>query len=175
MVKSKSDYDRRSDDTRFHKWDRLISGHGSNKENKMGIILAIGIIVCSVLFTISYIKNPTILPQAGSNSYEDGLSINYNSDLRSYVVSFSNKYNDTSAMMVQVSIIYDQMIPNQVLVFDRNIKTFPSIVSFRPSVINSKHIVSVTLSKPSGNYTYIYDSIPWQEGTRNNDILSSLI
>lgn len=162
MVKAKTDYERRMDDSRFKHFDAALDpSHGQ----KQYYILMLGILIVGGLFAssiaMSYLNTPTTQTTA---LYENGLNISYSPNEKLFYVSFTNPNNDTISLSTIIQIPFDstQSATNYIPVYTYSTSKFPLNITYIPSqkVSNLNHIVLVTLVKETGNYTYTYSAIP---------------
>ena len=167
MVKSKDDYNRRIDDSRFKKFDQLIDPSYGDKQY---IILIIGIIVASpLLIGPLIIKTITLSPETEviENQYEKGLNMTYIPKDKIFSVSFTNPSEDTLSMVTIVKIPFDMQTstPTYMTVYESTTSKFPSTINYTPSekVSDINHFIMVTLIKESGNYSYVYTAVPRAE------------
>lgn len=167
MVKSKDDYERRQDDSRFKKFDQLIDPTSNDKQY---IILVIGIslmfCLLSAPFLLKLVSEPDPVALT-NNEYEKGLNISYIPKDKVVSISFTNPNNDTLAMATSIKIPFDTQtaIPTYMTVYESTATKFPSTINYTPSekISEINHFVMVTLIKESGNYSYVYTVSPQTE------------
>lgn len=156
MRRPKSDLEISEDEARFKKYDdQLSSNITSNKQFK---ILVIGIIVLLGMFSFNYIStiaSPTPI------KYELGLNISYEPQNSQYLVEYTNPNSTTNSMKVIITTPLDDKM--YVTNFEHEERNFPTNVTYTPYDKQLPHIVSVMLSKNTGNYTYMYASRPVEE------------
>jgi hypothetical protein len=162
MVKAKTNYDKRMDDSRFENFDKVLDpSYGQKQFN----ILIIGIIViCCILFittTLNYLE-PT--KHIEPSLYEDGLNISYIPSDKLFHITFSNPKVDTLGMSTIIKAPLDSTTSpaTYITVYEYSTTEFPANITYYPSIKASSatHTVLITLLKSSGNYTYTYSIIP---------------
>ena len=156
MVKGYDNYPERRNDDRFKKFDAIITNNDNSK--KVTIILEIGIIICAVIFGISQLLQAVqpIPPQ-----YDLGLNISYDPQSSSYYINYTNPNQTTTSMDVIIKIIYSTTPTSAYsTVYSTSINKFPSNISYIPSNKDMSHIITVTLTKSSGNYSYFFTNTP---------------
>lgn len=166
MVKVKDDYDKRMDDSRFTKFDKVLDpAYGQKQFN----ILIIGLLfIGSILFittATNYIGSSN--QTANATLYEDGLNMVYVPEERLFHISFTNPHNDTTSLSTLIQIPFDSQSQSTsyLSVYEYSISKFPINITYSPSssVAELNHIVTITLIKETGNYTYTYSIIPETE------------
>lgn len=172
MVKSKDDYDKRTNDSRFEKFDRILDPSYGKKQY---YILLAGLIIMGVILSIttstSYLNTSS---QPAESLYENGLNISYTPNEKMFHILFSNPENDTITATTSIKIPFDSqsstfdssstMTP-YLTVYEYSTSKFPMNVTYAPpsKVSTLNHIVLVTLIKNTGNYTYTYTVTPDME------------
>lgn len=164
MVKAKSDYDKRMDDSRFTKFDKVLDPAYGQKQY---YILVIGLILICTMLII-----PVILTYVNSSHqseveliYEDGLNISYTPSEKLMYITFTNPNNDTLRLITLIQVPYDinsQSNLRYIPAYEYSTSKFPVNITYSPSpkIANLQHITLVTLIKETGNYTYTYSVIP---------------
>jgi hypothetical protein len=162
MVKAKNDYDRRMDDSRFKNFDKVLDPSYGQKQY---YILIAGLFIICIIFAATTIFNALNAPTASSQQvlYEEGLNISYMPEYKIFSITYSNPKNDVSSIITSIKVPYDTYTSDPYLkVYDYSTSKFPANITYTPSqkVSNLNHIVTVTLIKEAGNYTYAYSTIP---------------
>lgn len=164
MVKSKEDYDKRMDDSRFKNFDKVLDPAYGQKQYY--ILMAGLILMCVLLATPVILTYINASEQSEVSSiYENGLNISYEPSEKSMYIIFSNPNNDTLKLVTLIQVPYDaasQTNLRYIQVYDYSTSKFPINITYTPSpkIANLQHIVLVTLVKETGNYTYTYSVIP---------------
>jgi hypothetical protein len=161
MVKSKDDYDKRMDDSRFKNFDKVLDPSYGQKQYQ---ILIVGLLLVCTVFAVTTIFNTLNTPKESAQQlYDDGLNITYIPEIKSFSITFSNPKSDSLLLMTSIKIPFDTSTADPYLnVYQYSTSEFPANITYVPSqkVTNINHIVTVTLMKKTGNYTYIYSVIP---------------
>ena len=163
MIKAKSDYDRRMDDSRFEKFDKAVDP--SNNQKQYYILIAGIILLCGFFAITTSINYMNTSAQPGDiTNYEKGLNISYNPDDKLFYILFSNPNNDTYNLATNIKIPFDSQsatVP-YLTVYEYSTSNFPANITYAPAskASNIAHTVTVTLVKSTGNYTYAYSIIP---------------
>lgn len=163
MVKAKSDYDKRMDDSRFKNFDKVLDPSYGQKQY---YILVIGLCVLGVMLVAS-IATPYMNPSSTETPvlYEEGLNISYIPSEKIISITFSNPNHDTSALVADIQVPFDTTMvqpTKYISAYAYTTTEFPVNISYSPSqkISNINHITLVTLVKETGNYTYTYSVIP---------------
>jgi len=164
MVKAKDDYDKRMDDSRFAKFDKVLDPTYGQKQFN---ILIIGLLfIGSLIFVTTAVNYIGISSQNVTNTtlYEEGLIMSYSPEEKLFHISFTNPHNDTTSLSALIKIPFDSQSPTNpyLSVYDYSTSTFPVNITYAPAakVLNVNYISIVTLVKETGNYTYTYIVIP---------------
>lgn len=161
MVKAKDDYKRRMDDSRFKNFDKVLDPSYGQKQY---YILIIGLLIVCSLFMVTTILNTLNAPKESVQQlYEDGLNISYIPEVKSFSITFTNPKIDSLSLIASIKIPFDTSTADPYLnVYQYSTSEFPANITYTPSqkVANLNHIVTITLIKETGNYTYIYSTIP---------------
>lgn len=162
MVKKMDDYNNRMDDRRFEKFDRAITGNENDK--KFATIITIGLII-SFLWLVGSLflesQKPPVM------KYDYGLNISYSPESSSYFIDYTNPNNTATSLIVDIKIPLGKDYQS---VYSREVKEFPTNISYRPSNSDYNHIVSVNIIKQSGNYTYFYSNVPSDDDKMYNGL-----
>lgn len=163
MVKAKSDYDRRMDDSRFEKFDKAVDP--SNNQKQYYILIAGIILLCGFFAITTSINYMNTSAQPGdTTSFEKGLNISYKPDEKIFSITFSNPDNDTTHLITDIKIPFDTQSTTMpyLTVYEYSTSEFPVNITYTPAPKSSNigHSVTVTLVKSTGNYTYTYSIIP---------------
>jgi hypothetical protein len=156
MVKKMDNYSQRSSDKRFEKFDRLIEPN--NNDKKITTIITIGVIVSLILMASSLI---TESQKPAALKYAQGLNISYSPENSLYYIDYSNPYNDTKSISIDVRVPLSST--EYISVYNTQITKFPSNTSYKPSNTDILHTVSVNIIKQDGNYTYFFTNTPMEE------------
>jgi hypothetical protein len=162
MVKSKEDYSRRMNEDRFKNFDKAIDTTSGQKQY---FVLLVGLVVIGIVFVATSSINlmTTVNNHTESNLYEDGLNISYIPSDKMFHIDFSNPQSDTMTLMTLIQVPFDPQTGSAYLkVYEYSTNKFPVNITYIPSQKSSNlnHIVTVTLIKETGNYTYAYSVIP---------------
>lgn len=164
MVKANdNNYDKRIDDSRFKKFDKVLD---PSRGQKQFYILLIGILVIGGIFLISTSMNylDTSIQSADPVLYEKGLNMSYSPNEKLILISFSNPNNDTSKLLTVIQVPFDttQTAIRYIPVYEYSSSDFPLNITYAPSqkISNINHVILITLIKETGNYTYTYSVIP---------------
>jgi hypothetical protein len=158
-MKKMDDYAARMDDSRFSKYDKMIAP--DNSENKVTIILTIGLIVLAMYMVGSFYldMNKPVPPK-----YEYGLNITYDPQVSWYIVDYTNPNKTATNLTVDVSVPYGlngEYIP---VYKSASVTTeYPVNISYMPYDKSYEHVITVVINKPTGNFTYFYRSNPGDE------------
>lgn len=164
MIKEKENYDKRTDDSRFKRFDKLIDPAYGKKQYY--ILMAGLVLMCIMLATPLILTSINASSQAEvSMIYENGLNISYEPSEKLMYITFSNPNTDTLKLTTLIQVPYDaasQANLRYIQVYDYSTSKFPVNITYLPSpkIANLQHIVLVTLVKETGNYTYTYSVIP---------------
>src|SRR5512138_1717663 len=106
MVKSKDDYERRKDDSRFKNFDKVLDPTYGQRQY---YILILGIIVvCGMLVASALLNSMSASKEADTKVlYEDGLNISYVPEDKVFSVTFDNPKQDTIAVSTLVQVPFD--------------------------------------------------------------------
>lgn len=164
MVKAKSDYNRRMDDSRFEKFDKALDPSNNQKQY---YILVAGIVLLCGFFAITTSLNymdTTNQPGGDTPNFEKGLNISYTPDNKMFSIKFDNPNNDTMNLNTNIKIPFDTESATMpyLTVYEYSTSEFPANITYLPAPKSSNiaHTVTVTLVKYTGNYTYAYSIIP---------------
>lgn len=162
MVRSKEDYDKQMDDSRFKRFDKVLDPSYGRKQY---YILIAGIIIVCILFAVTTISNSLGSQEETTDiPYEKGLNISYIAKDKIISISFTNPNTDTSSVSTLIQVPFDTQsaIPSYLTVYEYSSSTFPINISYTPStkISNINHYVTITLIKETGNYTYAYSVVP---------------
>lgn len=165
MVKSKDDYDRRSDDSRFKNFDKVLDPSYGQKQY---YILIVGILIVCSMFIISAILTSIIAKDTETDIlYEEGLNISYIAEDKIFSIQFTNPKSDTLMLSTVIKTPFDtqSVNPSYLTVYEYSSSKFPTTINYTPStkIATINHFVTVTLLKETGNYTYTYSAIPETE------------
>lgn len=164
MVKSKEDYDRRQDDSRFKNFDKVLDPSYGQKQY---YILIVGII-----FVLAMLITPLVLTSINASDqkavesiYEDGLNISYTPSEKLFHIDYTDPNHNTLNLITLIQVPYDaasQTNLRYIPVYEYSTSKFPTNITYSPSpkISNFNHIVLVTLVKETGNYTYTYSVLP---------------
>lgn len=161
------DYSTRTDESRFKKWDDLISPSSDNSK-KMSIILIIGSIISIAMLGSSLI---TEFGKEEPLKYDYGLNISYDAQSSHYYIDFTNPNQTVSSLLVNIKIPYTTSTTSTyTTVYETSSSSFPSNISYKPYDKTMEHIITVTLVKPSGNYTCFFTNNPGDDDKIYNGI-----
>jgi hypothetical protein len=164
MVRAKPDLDKRSDDSRFRKFDELISGE---RDRKASIILIVGTVILSIWLVASlFIGNASIIKPA-PQKYDYGLNITYDPESSMYIVDYTNPNHTAQRLYTDIKI---PLASDYISVFTNETSVFPANITYTPSDKMIMHTVSVMIVKPTGNYTYLFSNTPDEEEKMWNNI-----
>jgi hypothetical protein len=156
MVKNMDDYNNRHDESRFAKWDKMITSSDNNK--KVSAILIIGSIICLIMLSSSFIIN---MGKPTPQKYDYGLNISYEPQSSFYYIDFTNPNNTVSSMYVSIKIPYStETASTYTTIYETSTSTFPTNISYKPYSKNMEHIITTTLTKNNSNYTYFFTNTP---------------
>lgn len=162
MVKSKTDYDKRMDDSRFENFDKVLDPSYGQKQ--FNILIAGIIVICCILFVTTALNYIEPAKQAESSLYEDGLNISYIPHDKLFHITFTNPKSDTTGISTIIKVPLDSMASpiTYITVYEYSTTKFPANITYAPSskASSATHTVLITLLKPSGNYTYTYSIVP---------------
>lgn len=156
MVRNMDDYESRSRDDRFKKWDDIISSSDNNR--KVSTILVIGTIVCLVMLGSSAIMN---IGKPTPQKYDYGLNISYDPQSSLYYIDYTNPNNTVSSLYTNIKIPYStETTSTYTTVYETSTSTFPANISYKPYSKDMEHIITITLTKSNSNYTYFFTNTP---------------
>jgi len=113
----------------------------------------------AVIFCATFMFTQVLFSGAAHlQTYGDGLTIQYKSDASQFDIEFTN--TDADVMNMVVAIYLDYNTNNPTSIYESEYTSFPVHVTYSPYVKDSEHTVSVTLTRPTGKYSYIYSMIP---------------
>ena len=152
------DYTNRMSDKRFEKFDRLISIEAINSEKKISYILTIGVIILLAgLGITTYMDMGKPLPP----KYDYGLNISYDPESSTYFVDYTNPNQTASMMDVNIEVPYfNTGTSGYSTVYKTSTDIFPANISYKPYDKTLEHVVTITLVKSIGNYTYYFSNNP---------------
>lgn len=155
------DYAERMNDRRFEKFDKLISPEFAKNEKRTTIILTIGIIILLVGLGISsYLEMGKPTPP----KYEYGLNISYNPESSVYFIDYTNPNQTASIMNVNIEVPYfNTGTSGYSSVYKTSSSIFPTNISYKPYNKDIEHAITITITKPTGNYTYFFSNNPGDE------------
>jgi len=164
MVKAKEDYKRRMDDSRFKDFDKVLDPSYGQKQY---YILILGLLIVCSIFMVTTILNALNPPEETIKQlYEEGLNISYMPEVKSFSITYLDPKHDSLTLITSIKIPFDTSTADPYLnVYQYSTSEFPANITYAPSqkVANINHIVMVTLIKETGNYTYVYSTIPETE------------
>lgn len=128
-----------------------------HKPKIMARILTIGLVVVGMVMLAGIILSP---PIEETPVYEKGLDMIYNPETSNIEISFLNLNHDTSNLNIQIFTRYTEQ--NPLLVYEYSTSEFPTEIFYTPEK-TSIHTTIVTVTKDSGNYTYMYEVNPKQQ------------
>jgi hypothetical protein len=158
MVRNMDDYATRQDDSRFAKWDAIISATKDNNSKKVTAILTIGSIICIIMLGSSLI---TSVGKPTPQKYDYGLNITYDPQSSLYFIDFTNPNNTVSSMYVNIKIPYStETTSTYTTSYETSTSVFPANISYKPYSKDMEHVITVTLNKNNSNYTYFFINTP---------------
>jgi hypothetical protein len=167
LPRQKSDLELSREESRWKKWDDQLSGE-SPAQKKQFQILLVGLIILFGLGGLNYFMNASApIPI----KYELGLNISYEPKSSQYMITYDNVNLTTNSLLVTISTPLDNIDDKITYVtkFEREEKTFPVNITYTPYNKDLPHVVSVTLTKTTGNYTYIYTNRPVETDSMYNN------
>ena len=161
MVKKMDNYVERMSDKRFEKFDKMISIEAINNEKKISYILTIGVVILLIGLGIStYMDMGKPLPP----KYEYGLNVSYDPESSIYFIDYTNPNQTTSIMNVDIEVPYfNAGTSGYSSVYKTSSNTFPTNISYKPYNKDIEHAITITITKPTGNYTYFFSNNPGDE------------
>jgi hypothetical protein len=161
MVKKMDNYVERTSDRRFEKFDKLISPEFANNERRTTIILTIGIVILLIGLGISSYLN---MSKPSPPKYDFGLNISYDPESSSYFIDYTNPNSTASNMSVNIEVPYfNNGVSGYSSVYKTSSSIFPTNISYKPYNKDIEHAIIITITKPTGNYTYFFSNNPGDE------------
>jgi hypothetical protein len=156
MVKKMDDYINRTNDKRFEKYDKMIAPDSSGK--KQTIILSIGLAILLIIMGYNTFAD---MNKPAPPKFDYGLNISYSPESSIYFIDYTNPNQTALEMNVNIDVPYfNTGTSGYSSVYKTSTKEFPANISYIPYDKALEHVLTITLVKPMGNYTYYYSNNP---------------
>lgn len=135
----------------FQEQDKRLA-QSAKRESRIVLLLAVLMAISGAY--ILYLNNSTSTQNA--HEFEKGLDISY--DASAIHVAFTNPNLDTSSTLIKIYIGYDAQNPT--VVYQNTFTEFPAKIDYIPYDKQQIFTVIVTLTKSTGDYSYMKSITP---------------
>ena len=151
-------YPNRMSDKRFEKFDKMISIETIKNEQKISYLLSMGIVILLIGLGVSTYMD---MGKPTPPKYDYGLNISYDPESSTYFIDYTNPNKTASDMNINIEIPYFTTKATEYSsVYKTSVNTFPANISYKPYNKDIEHAITVTIAKPTGNYTYFFTNNP---------------